>query len=225
MTNLYAEWGVESGTIINGPTKLSTTLNGLSDAQLKTYNWYPVDTHHTIEPYNNLFHDVGNITPTLSNDRISIQYDTTWKPLDEIKTIFTNEVNGMRDDKILEGFIYGGVLFDSDEAARNNITGSITTINSGLLIEAANPGLTILPPTITWTVYDNSTVDLTPIEMITLGLNMSGWFTGVFGAATMHKNAIRALATPEEVIAYDSTTTLWPGNDIGGTIASVTPPA
>lgn len=225
MNNLYAEWDDQLGTIINGPTKLSTTLNGLSDAQLKTYNWYPVDANHTIEPYNNLFHDVSNITPTLSNDRISIQYDTTWKPLDEIKTIFTNDVNGMRDEKILEGFIYGGVLFDSDEAARNNITGSITTINSGLLIEAANPGLQVLPPTITWTVYDNSDVQLTPIEMITLGLHMSTWFSGVFSAATAHKTALRACNTPEEVIAYDSVSTLWPGNNIGGTIASVTPPA
>ena len=225
MTQLYAEWDTTNLTIKIGPTVLPQALRNKTVDELKTINWYPVTQNYTIVPYDNVYHDVNKITPSLANDTVTIDYDTVWKPLEELKNIFCGDINGLRDDKILEGFIYGGVKFDSDEAARNNITGSITTINSGLLLEAANPGLTVLPPTITWTVFDNSNVDITPIEMIALGLNMSGWFSGVFAAGTAHKTTVRALATPEEVVAYNFTDTGWPGNNIGGTIASVTPPA
>ncbi|MFY0658072.1 MAG: DUF4376 domain-containing protein [Neptunomonas phycophila] len=222
---VYAQWDLTNNTILIGPTKLPSGLNTMSEAELNAVNWYQCNITHTIEPYNNEFHDVTSIVPTLNGNKIDIMYNTAWKPVEELREYVNANVNAHRDEMTMAGFIFGGIKFDSDEAARNNITGSITTINSGLLVEAANPGLTVLPPSLDWTSFDNSTVTLTPMEMIDLGLRMSSWFSGVFSAARAHKDAILAIPTPQAIIEYDYKTTLWPANNIGGTIASLTPPA
>lgn len=218
---VYAQWDMTNNTILIGPTKLPSELNSMPEAELNTHNWYACNITHTIEPYNNEFHNVISITPTLNGNKIDIVYNTQWKPLEELREYVNANVNAFRDEMTMGGFIFGGVLFDSDEAARNNITGSITTVNSGMLIEAAHPELTVLPPSIDWTTYDNSTVTMTPVEMIDMGLRMSSWFSGVFTAARAHKDAVLAMTDPQSIIDYDYEHILWPSNNIGGTIESL----
>lgn len=218
---IYAKWDMVNNTILIGPTKLPSELNTLSESELNAHNWYECNTTHSIEPYDNEFHDVISIVPTLNGNKIDIVYDTQWKPIDELREYVNANINAFRDRMTMAGFIFGGVLFDSDEAARNNITGSITTVNSGMLIEAAHPGMTVLPPGIDWTTYDNSTVTMTPIEMIDMGLRMSSWFSGVFTAARAHKDVVLGMTNPQSIIDYDYKNTLWPSNDIGGTIESL----
>ena len=199
---VYAQWDTTNNTILIGPTKLPSELSSMMEAELNTHNWYACNITHTIEPYNNEFHDVTSIVPTLNGNKIDIVYNTQWKPVDELREYVNANINAFRDEMTMAGFIFGGVLFDSDESARNNITGSITTVNSGMLIEAANPGMEVLPPGIDWTTYDNTTVTMTPVEMIDMGLRMSAWFSGVFSAARAHKDLILATDDPLSIINY-----------------------
>lgn len=217
----YAKWDTANNTILIGPTKLPSELNTLSESELNAHNWYECNIIYSIEPYDNEFHDVISIVPTLNGNKIDIVYDTQWKPIDELREYVNANINAFRDQLTMAGFIFGGVLFDSDEAARNNITGSITTVNSGMLIEAAHQGMTVLPSGIDWTTYDNSTVTMTPVEMIDMGLRMSSWFSGVFTAARAHKDAVLGMTDPRSIVDYDYKNTLWPSNDIGGTIESL----
>ena len=219
----YVLWDSNLNDVIRGPMEdLPPEIAVLSDPDQRSAGWYNCDVVHSIEPFNNIFHDVSSVTTSIVSNRVLIEYSVSWKPIDQLQELTISTVNSYRDEQTLLGFVYGGILFDSDDAARNNITGSITTVNSGLLIQSANPEVVVLPDHIAWTVYDNSTVMLTPIEMLDMGLRMSQWFSAIYGAARAHKDAILALTDPTAITTYDHVGSLWPSNDIGGVKSSLT---
>lgn len=220
---LYGLWDPELSQVIMGPVEmLPFEYLGMTKEELIANNWYEVEYRYSDPNFDPMYQEIDSIAPYVeANTTLVLDCTVKWKSVDELKEIKNTRINELRDEHAMGGFIYGGVKFDSDEAARSNITGSITTINSGLLLEAAHPGMEIVPDQIAWTLYDNSTAILTSVEMISMGLKMSGWLSGVFMAGRQHKDAVALLTDPAEIATYDVETALWPSNDIGGTIDSL----
>lgn len=219
---LYGLWDPELGKVVMGPTNtLPNDIRIMSTEDRIQHNWYEVEYRYTDPNYDPWFQEVTSIAPYVeAGTKLVLSCDTKWKPIAELVEIKNTQINELRDELATSGFFFGGLKFDSDEAARSNITGSVTMINSGLLIQATDPNATVAPETMQWTLFDNSTVMLTTNELLSIGLLMGGWISQIFVAGRLHKDAVSNLTTPEEVVAYDPELSLWPSNDLGGSIHS-----
>ena len=115
------------------------------------------------------------------------------QPLDELKVLKRAEINQARDEAEQGGFEYMGKVFDSDQVSCIRMSSAAQAMSA-----VAMSGET---PTITWTCQDNSTIDLTPAELMGLVVALAQHSNECHQKATELKAKIDACASKEELDA------------------------
>lgn len=111
--------------------------------------------------------------------------------LEELKLAKRAEINQARDATEQGGFEYMGKVFDSDEISCIRMTCAAQAMQLATMSEET--------PTITWTCQDNSTIDLTPAELLGLVATLAEWSNQCHEKATKLKAEIALAETAEEV--------------------------
>lgn len=110
------------------------------------------------------------------DDKYYLQSQVPEKPLDELKAEKRTAINTARDAAEQGGFEYMGKIFDSDPISCQRISCAAQAMQVSVVSEEI--------PTITWTTQDNSTIDLTPAELM-----------GLVSALALHSNTCHQKAT------------------------------
>lgn len=113
------------------------------------------------------------------------------QPLEELKLAKRAEINTARDAAEQGGFEYMGKIFDSDEISCIRMSCAAQAMQMATMSEEN--------PTITWTCQDNSTIDLTPAELLGLVATLAEWSNQCHEKATKLKAEIALAETAEEV--------------------------
>lgn len=115
----------------------------------------------------------------------------TPKPLEQIKPIFRDKVNAIRDAKERDGFPYLGKWFDSNE-------------QSFYRIVSANAFAPLAPDDFTrdWVLADNTTITLDKTQLLGLLPALTAYGSGIFDTAKQLKEEID-LATFEQLESLD----------------------
>lgn len=122
-------------------------------------------------------------------------------PLEELKEAKRTEINKARDEAEQGGFEYMGKVFDSDPISCQRISCAAQAMQSISIAEDQSESI------ITWTCQDNSTIDLTPAELIGLVGALALWSNTCHQKATTLKKQIETAMTAEELkkIQWDTT--------------------
>lgn len=91
------------------------------------------------------------------------------------------------------GFLYNGVLFDSDPVSVQRITGAVSL---AMLAQAAGQ-----PFSQTWTVADNTTMELDGPGMLALGVALGAHISAIFEKARDKRAEIALATTADELDA------------------------
>lgn len=128
-------------------------------------------------------------------------------PLEEIINRIKTKINLYRDEMIDKGVVFKGYLFDSDQRARENITGVNTAIQNGFA----------LPMGFTWRSHYNENVQVTEQELTQLGVGIVMYVSMCYNAGWYHKDLLENSGDtdPNFYINYDYTLG-WPSNSIDG---------
>lgn len=220
---LYSLWNPELNKVEFGPTdQLPVEHASKTIEELNAINWYITECRNETVEHHIQYYDVTGMSPQLDEQSktVFIECQMQLKPIEELRDTKIMDINDMRDRMLQDGFIFGGLKFDSDESARNNISGAVSTVNASYILSEQDPTITPLTDGIPWTLYDNTTVLLTPLEILDLGLRVGAWTSNIYIAGRNHKNAILSATTAAEIINYDYENSLWPPTDVGGIITS-----
>ena len=118
-------------------------------------------------------------------DPLQIAKDRKWK-----------QIKRAREAAIDAPLVVSGIgTFDSDERARINITNSAQLMQT--LANSLQPGGAI--PTIDFTLYDNSVVEITAGQMVEVGLALGQKIQQAFATGRVLRDLIEACETVEEV--------------------------
>lgn len=112
-------------------------------------------------------------------------------PLSTLKLQKRDEINKERDKAEQNGFEYLGKTFDSDVISCVRIQGAAQL--------AALSTMTHNDASIEWTCKDNSTITLTPSELLGLSAALATWSNECHQKATELKEKIEAAQTKEEL--------------------------
>lgn len=110
-----------------------------------------------------------------------------------VKSVKKSMVNTFRDQHMDSGWVYQGVWYDSDAAARQNMAGTMTLITTGY----------ILPDTFTWRAQDNTNHPFDNNSFVAFYRCSCIWMEMIYHVSWLHKGTIDAMTTINEVINYD----------------------
>lgn len=134
---------------------------------------------------------IVEVEPIIDDENIIRQYQLVELPkpsLEELKIIKRAEINAARDEAEQGGFSYMGKMFDSDPISCQRI--SMAAQAMALAPEGA---------TITWTCQDNTTIDLTAQELVSLVVALAQWSNTCHEKATALKAKIEEAKSEEEL--------------------------
>lgn len=124
----------------------------------------------------------------------------TWRAsIDMLKQRARARINAEREARKDAGCDTPAGFVDTDPASRANVTGAATT---AMIAQAS-----AAPFAITWTLFDNSTVDLDAAGTIAMSMAVLAHITAVHDTATALKAAIDAAETAEAIDAV-----IWPAD-------------
>ena len=116
--------------------------------------------------------------------------------LADVKEQKKREVNTYRDIILNGGVLFNGSRFDSDDRGRQNLTGIVSAITSGI----------ILPEGFTWRDSDNVEHPMDEADLLSFSATMITFINTTYAVSWVHKSAIDALETNDSVDGYDYTT-------------------
>lgn len=111
--------------------------------------------------------------------------------IEELKLIKRSEINAARDAAEQGGFEYMGKTFDSDPISCQRISCAAQAMQT--------LSLSTEVPSITWTCKDNSTVDLSPSDLVGLVVALAEHSNKCHQKATELKARVDACETKEEL--------------------------
>ena len=140
----------------------------------------------------NFYQSIGMV-----EQEVEQAYDGAWylkgyapqKTLAELKIQKREEINQARDAAEQGGFEYMGKVFDSDPISCQRISCAAQAMQLSALAEDT--------PTITWTCQDNSTIDLTPTDLLGLVGALAAWSNSCHIKATALKEQVEACQSAE----------------------------
>jgi hypothetical protein len=124
--------------------------------------------------------------------------------LEQAQASKRNEVNIQRDIHLNGGWLYKGVVYDSDATSKQNISGIMTLINTG------SP----LPSDFTFRAQDNSNVPYNNATFTEFFQCSCVWAEMIYRTSWYHKANIDALTDVPSVAAYN-TGLGWPAGYSG----------
>jgi len=119
--------------------------------------------------------------------------------LEELKERAKQNVNHVRDERMVSGFHYAGHTFDSDAASQTNIIGVVTGISVGMT----------LPEGFTWRTTDDQNVPANVEYIVNMASVLLAFKTQCYQVSWWHKAVIDSYTTAEEVESHDLTL-YWP---------------
>lgn len=114
-----------------------------------------------------------------------------------------NKINAFREQKLNEGLLFRGHVYDSDQRARDNITSMATSISVGAP----------LPENFVWRTADNLNIPMDAYDVIELGMAMVSRINSIYGVSFFHKDTVESLTDEASVDAYDYTVG-WPATPL-----------
>ena len=102
-------------------------------------------------------------------------------------------IKAAREAAESSGFLYNGVLFDSDPVSIQRISGAVSL---AMLAQAAGQ-----PFSQTWTVADNTTMELDAAGMLAVGVALGTHISVIFEKARDKRAAIATATTADELDA------------------------
>jgi hypothetical protein len=123
--------------------------------------------------------------------------------LDQLKNWNKDLVNAIRDGQISKGFTFNGIVYDSDDSARQNVTGACT-----LALVLLGQQLDF-PEGFTWRTQDNDNTPMNASSVISMALTLGNYVTTCYGVSWYHKANIDAMTDINTLQNYDVMTG-WP---------------
>lgn len=202
--DLWAQCDANNG-IISGPYSRNyiTTINGRqiclgdhSDDELRLLGLTP---YVVVDPGFDPLAQIS-IDPTISYDQGNSAIVASCNYIDrdiaDVIQEVNDKINTYRDQHLVGGWVFNGVLYDSDHQSVQNMTGTQTLINAGFT----------LPDNFEWRAHDNSNH---PFNNQMFGIFFAAaaqWRSAAFTNSWQHKANIAALTKSRDVAAYDFTT-------------------
>lgn len=121
------------------------------------------------------------------------------RSLEDVKELKKREVNTYRDIVLNGGVMFNGSKFDTDDRGKQNLTGIVSAIASGIT----------LPEGFTWRDANNIDHPMDEGDLLSFSAAMIEFTNTGYAVSWFHKNSIDALQTNDEVDNYDFTTG-WP---------------
>jgi len=151
------------------------------------YRWLPDNP-----PTPTLYETVTRVEP-VAGDATEIAYDVQDIPYEDAAVIAKSYINSIREEKIAAGITYDGNVYDSDLAARANLTATLSTVNAGVS----------LPGGFVWRTADNVNIVHDVTSLTALAEAMFNHGNSCYAASWAHKAAIDALTTTAGIKVYD----------------------
>ncbi|MDP8228216.1 MAG: DUF4376 domain-containing protein [Candidatus Electryoneaceae bacterium] len=123
---------------------------------------------------------------------------------DEVAAEKCQEVNFLRGLKIEGGVIFKGILFDSSNESRWNLTAVAARLSSAKAT---------FQDGFVWRSSDNQDIPMSKEDVLDFHAAMTDWLYNNYKASWEHKAAIDALATIDEIEEYDIKKG-WPDNKL-----------
>lgn len=114
-------------------------------------------------------------------------------------------INEFRDERIRQGFWYGGYLFDTDDIARSNAASTVAAVAAGMPIPAG----------FTWRDAENNDVPMTGTQVIQFGISMLAYVNGLYKYSWNQKAYLQSMTSIDEIRNWDFTTG-WPSRNFDG---------
>lgn len=149
-------------------------LNEINDLKLENKESRITDVSYYIEygvvlnndgPFTKLFEKATETTKSFIIDQL--------KPL----------IKKCRNQLEKEGYLFKDHLFDCDEQARNSMAGAAASMSANSLLGKSKEE--ILKEKIIWKLFDNSYVELTSSEIITLGDQIKNYYADSIAAESL----------------------------------------
>ena len=166
------------------------SLEGLEDEELFDLGWYRWLTIG--EAYNPAFQEQSGPVLEFERGKVIATFTNTYYDLEALKTVMRSEVNDYRDFWMNNGWLHNGIHYDSDEQARQNMTGTMTLINTGYT----------LPETFTWRASENIDVPFNNATFTQFYQSSCAWMETIYQTSWYHKAQIDLKETVEDVISY-----------------------
>ncbi len=119
--------------------------------------------------------------------------------LDKLKEWNKDLVNGVRENQINKGFTFNGIIYDSDDRARQNVTGACT-----LAVVLLGQGVNF-PEGFTWRTKDNNNTPMNAETIISMSIALGNYVTTCYSVSWYHKANIDAITDITTLQNYDIT--------------------
>lgn len=166
------------------------SLEGLEDEELFDLKWYRWLTIN--EAFNAPFQSQTGPVLEFERGKVIATFTNTYFDLDTLKEVMKSSVNDHRDAWMDGGWHYNGIHYDSDAQARQNMTGTMTLINTGY----------VLPENFTWRSADNEDISFDNTTFTQFYQSSCAWMEMIYQTSWYHKAQIDALTGVEDVISY-----------------------
>lgn len=223
-TDLYVLFDVANDKVLDGPRVLPSNLIDLSIQELNDIHWY------LVLPYE---YDIGadydpNAFKGIAVDYIYVEepykairrfVTTEPKDLDAVKAYVRLKITEFRNQLFDSGFLYSGVLFDSDVESRLNWTAAAATVLiDAYLHDIPSEQLKLITHGEAWTRRDNKTALFTPYEILTCGRALGAWAAACYKYCRQLKDLVLIAEDFETAWGYwvNNDISNWPNPDLGG---------
>ena len=148
--------------------------------------------------YDSKRYKIVNRNEEIRDGHVYITFTLEERPeyIENYKKILYEKINSDRMDEIDSGVECLGYVWDSDEVSRNNLTGAVTGLFSGILSPDSDTGIVIR-----WRTKDNQDIDLTENQLKELSAAMLNHVNTAYTVSWQKKTQVDQCTTVEEIDA------------------------
>lgn len=169
-------------------------LRGVSDTDLASYDWYVVEEHHEFRTDAELFHMTLESWTLEEDGKVHMYYVPELVSLPLRRSIMSQRVTKLRDEKLRAGLNFRGKVFDTRPETVLRVTGAA--------LKAVRDPEFQTP----WITEDNSTVLLNAADVLALGDAYAEFEGSMVLFSRELKDSVEASDTPEEFAISEG----WP---------------
>lgn len=176
-------------------------LRSVNTSDYKTYNWYVVEEHYEYRTDKQLYRYVMQKWELQADGKVHVFYVPEMVNLEMRRSIMSNRVTETRDEKLSQGLMFRGKLFDTRPQTYMRVTGAA-------LMAVRDPAFETH-----WITEDNSQVLLSAEDVLALGDAYAAFESRFIMFGRDLKDQIEVSNTPEQFDTNEG----WPSNVIEST--------
>ncbi len=185
---------LDSAVYSSLPRQLRSVQGNYAD-----YDWFVVEEHYEFRSDAELYRMVMTSWELKEDGKVHMYYVPELVGLELRRSIVSNRVTKLRDEKLLEGVMFRGKVFDTRPETYMRVTGAV-------LKAVRDPAFETV-----WITEDNSTVNLTSADILALGDAYAAFEGTMVLFARQLKDSVEASDVPEEFSITDG----WPSLTFG----------